>query len=120
MGRGGCKLAGRKSRGNLQGESREGPGRHRGRIDRGRATAPFWGDGPPRSLSHLIGIILATRAVRRLCRYEIKGVWAAMFAADDGTPHRALGDRPPAPEARAVPTLTPLPRPALALGAGLS
>jgi transposase InsO family protein len=35
-------------------------------------------------------------------------------------PHSALGYRPPAPEARAVPTLTPLPLPALALGAGLN
>jgi transposase InsO family protein len=35
-------------------------------------------------------------------------------------PHSALGYRPPAPEARAFPTLTPQPRPALALGAGLN
>ncbi len=35
-------------------------------------------------------------------------------------PHSALGYRPPAPEGRAFPTLTPQPRPALALGAGLN
>jgi len=35
-------------------------------------------------------------------------------------PHSALGYRPPAPEARAVPTLAPQPLPALALGAGLN
>jgi hypothetical protein len=35
-------------------------------------------------------------------------------------PHRALGYRPPAPAARAFPTLTPQPRPVLALGAGLN
>jgi len=35
-------------------------------------------------------------------------------------PHSALGYRPPAPEARAFPTLTSQPRPALALGAGLN
>jgi transposase InsO family protein len=35
-------------------------------------------------------------------------------------PHSALGYRPPAPAARAFPTLIPQPRPALALGAGLN
>lgn len=35
-------------------------------------------------------------------------------------PHSALSYRPPAPAARALPTLTPLPLPALALGAGLN
>ena len=35
-------------------------------------------------------------------------------------PHSALGYRPPAPEARAVPTFIPRPLPTLALGAGLN
>ncbi len=50
------------------------------------ATATFWGDVTPRCLSPLIVIILATSAVRHLCIYEIKGVWAAMLVADDVTP----------------------------------
>ncbi len=35
-------------------------------------------------------------------------------------PHSVLGYRPPAPQARAFPTLTPPPGPALALGASLN
>ena len=49
------------------------------------ATAGFWGDVTPWCLSPPAVIILVTGAVRRLCIYEIKGVWAAMLMANDVT-----------------------------------